>query len=470
MLQQLNLFEEYGNSITKRAVEQSCDIQKENGVFYTDIEIASAIVRFLNLDKHLKIFDPNCGVGNFLRAERQLGYQNLWGCDIDKQATSICAQNDVAFHVYNTDTIWANADAVLSRIGLHDKADAVIGNPPYAKLSLYNSGKANGSPLYSWTKKAGNNLFVASMMQAFSYVKEGGVISLIVPKSLLYVNSYKLLRQYILRQKTIVSIVDLGAIFKGVRGEQIVLTMKNEAPAAGNVALYHYTKGCIQHVMDVGQHLFDDIIYFFYNKNDLSLYKKFSRIGARLEDLCTGYVGRGKSTDNDAVAGKDLRKFGLKVMPLPETGNQVFLQNIFSREAGVIASFGGDLKAGQTITVITDGNKEKCKYILGMLHSRVINFYLTKYCYNSSSLTMHTDAKYLKKIPLITNNELFDSVVSKVEELEHTPYLSALWRERQRELDQLFYTIYQLSGEERRYVDEEMTKIQSKKWAYDYRQ
>jgi hypothetical protein len=83
---------------------------------------------------------------------------------------------------------------------------------------------------------------------------------------------------------------------------------------------------------------------------------------------------------------------------------------------------------------------------------------------------MHTDAKYLKKIPLITNNELFDSVVSKVEELEHTPYLSALWRERQRELDQLFYTIYQLSGEERRYVDEEMTKIQSKKWAYDYRQ
>jgi hypothetical protein len=57
-----------------------------------------------------------------------------------------------------------------------------------------------------------------------------------------------------------------------------------------------------------------------------------------------------------------------------------------------------------------------------------------------------------------------------VEELEHTPYLSALWRERQRELDELFYTIYQLSGEERRYVDEEMTIIQSKKWAYDYRQ
>ena len=59
-------------------------------------------------------------------------------------------------------------------------------------------------------------------------------------------------------------------------------------------------------------------------------------------------------------------------------GNKVFIQNIYSAEAGIIAAFGGDMEATQTVTVFTDGDEKMCRYILVILHSLLCKLFLYK--------------------------------------------------------------------------------------------
>ena len=50
------------------------DFKKEKGIFYTDIELASHIVKFLNLPKSSVILDPCCGTGNFLAVAKEFTF------------------------------------------------------------------------------------------------------------------------------------------------------------------------------------------------------------------------------------------------------------------------------------------------------------------------------------------------------------------------------------------------------------
>lgn len=152
---------------------------------------------------------------------------------------------------------------------------------------------------------------------------------------------------------------------------------------------------------------------------------------------------------------------------MPTTGNKVFIQNIYSAEAGIIAAFGGNMEATQTVTVFTDGDEKMCRYILGILHSRLCNLFLYKYCYNYSKLTMHTDAKYLKKIPLPSTNQqeiYFDSILSLVSRLESNDYMSQEWFDCLEELNQIVYKAYGINKKESDYIDCEVKRIQSKRW------
>jgi hypothetical protein len=184
-----------------------------------------------------------------------------------------------------------------------------------------------------------------------------------------------------------------------------------------------------------------------------------------LTDICKCYIGIGKSKNTGSIVGKDIRKFGYKEAVVPKIGNQIFIQNIYSAEAGIIAAFGGNLQAADTVTILTDGSEEMCKYLLGILHSKVCNFYLQKFCYNNSKLTMHSDAKYLKKIPLnIKNKRNFKQVINCVEKLENEKYLSEKWYDLVDSLDDLVYETYGFGLEQRNVIELSMKERLSSRW------
>ncbi|EMB57528.1 Eco57I restriction-modification methylase domain-containing protein [Streptococcus mutans] len=441
--------------------------KKQQGIYYTNAQLSYTILKFLNLDKTKTFFEPNCGSGSFIYAAQKYGFESVYGADLDKNMVTFCRKNTglKAEKIKCLDTIGMDFHDILKKFKKTKKFDYVVGNPPYVPIDKGINIDSDDYFFLRNVKDSGNNLFIASLYRALDIVNDHGMVSFIIPKNFLHVASYSLFRKKLIREVSIHSIIDIGRYFKGVRGEQIVFTFKRHYDHNNTIKFCKLDDSYeIEILSKVEQLFYSDEILFFESNQSFELYKKLNQNYQRFQDICTGYVGRGKSSEIGAVFGKEIRKFGFKNIVIPEKGNQLFIQNIYSAESGVIASFGGNLAATQTVTVLTDGDEKMCRYILGILHTRLCNYYLLKYCFNNSRLTMHTDAKYLKKIPLVREEKTFEQVINIVKQLEKVEYMSTLWFEFLEALNDLVYKIYKITPEEITYIDKEIKKVQSEKW------
>lgn len=459
------------NSYSKKSKEYEKSLEtsykKDNGIFYTDIELSRKIIEFLSIPSDTVIMDPCCGTGSFVIAAKEMGFSSVYGADIDEKAIELSKNEYGIKSVKVIDTLANSGDTILKQLKLDKPVDFVIGNPPYAPMSKDVVIDTTDCLFLRNVKDSGNNLFVAALYRAFELTKTKGIISYIIPKNLLHVASYGLLRRTILNEKKIISIVDIGRYFNNVRGEQIILTLQNSFEKDNNIEFYKYENNEFVKKLEVPQKFYYDEILMFDSKEDFNIYQTLEGNYKKFSDICTGYIGRGKSKEPTAIVGKEIRKFSFKNTPVPKNGNKVFIQNIYSAEAGIIASFAGDLEASETVTVFTDDDEKMCRYILGVLHSRLCNYYLLKFCYNNSRLTMHTDAKYLKKLPLIIVDATFSKIISLVKSVETTEYMSDLWFEMVESLNELIYQTYGISELEQAHIDNKMKNIQSQRWNND---
>lgn len=446
------------------AFEQSLDecYKKNNGIFYTDIELASSIVDFLDIPKNACIIDPCCGTGSFIHSLQVAGYKNVFGCDFDTKTVRKCRDLTNSENIRKMDTIGAEGKTVLKKLK-HPKFDYVIGNPPYAPL-----GKEvclNASVDFIGTvKDSGANLFVAAIYRAFELAEENGYVSFIVPKNLLHISSYKQIREKLLKEKKIISIIELGIHFKTVRGEQIVLTFQNTYAKENKIKFYTYKHGTISFMSEVLQDYYNDQIIVFTDNEEVPIYNKLKASYEHLGKVCSETIRRGRDKSEDAIRGNQIRKFGFKDMDVPVNGNQIFIQNIFSAEAGITASFGGNLKPAETVTIVKLKNTKMCKYVLGLLHSRVCNYFLIRFGFNNSRLTIHTDAKYLNSIPIVIDDEAFEKVVDIVNKMETVEYMNEEWYKLNEELNDIVYEIYELNVNDKNHIEKEMRKISADKW------
>ena len=439
------------------------DYKKDNGIFYTDLSLAYSMIDFLKIPKKAKIIDPCCGTGSFLYSLKSRGYRNLFGCDFDESTVDICKKITKMRNVKCIDTLGNAGVEVLSNIK-KEKFDFVIGNPPYAPIN--GNTKLYADNIFkNKVKESGNNLFIAALYRAFELCKKEGYISVIVPKNILHVASYKKFREFLLNYKRIVSVIELGIHFKTVRGEQIVLTIKN-CPANDNdkISYYKYNNGKIEYMSSVNQSYYTNQIIVFTGNEEVPLYNKLRDSYQHLENVCLEGICRGHDKSSYAITGKQIRKFGFKNRNVPQTGNQIFIQNIFSAEAGITASFAGDLKPAETVTIVKMENEELCKYILGLLHSRVCNYFLIRFEFNNSRLTIHTDAKYLNNIPIVVDDVKMEEVINIVNQMEEVEYMSTKWFELNETLNAIVYNIYNLSQDDIDYIECEMKKISASKW------
>lgn len=462
-------FENYSHKSKEYEKSLESSYKKDKGIFYTDIELSQKILQFLSIPAKSTIMDPCCGTGSFVLAAKKLGYVSVYGADVDKKAIAFSQKEYGIENLKVLDTLANDGATILKSFKLEEPLDFIVGNPPYAPIAKDIVIDTSDYLFLRNVKDSGCNLFVAALYRAFELVKGDGVVSYIIPKNFLHVASYGVLRKKILNEKTIVSIVDIGAHFKNVRGEQIVLTVKNHHDPRNNISIYEYKEDTFVKQLDVPQSFYSDEILLFESKEDYNIYRKLEASYKKFNDICTGYVGRGKSKKTDAICGKDIRKFSFKDIAVPKKGNKVFIQNIYSAEAGIIASFAGDLEASETVTIFTDGDEKMCRYILGFLHSRLCNYYLLKFCFNNSKLTMHTDAKYLKKLPLVEKGATFSQIISIVKSLETIDYMCNEWFEMVESLNKLIYQTYEITKEECSYIDFRMKEIQSQRWNNDKR-
>ncbi|MGF7017743.1 putative RNA methylase [Lachnospiraceae bacterium PF1-21] len=458
---------DFGFSSASIQYENSLDAEykKKNGIFFTDMELANTLVSFLNIPKDSSLIDPSCGSGSFIRAFQNAGLEKIVGCDFDAQTVEKCQSITGVDEVYQVDTLGNAGPEILKRVK-KDKFDYVVGNPPYAPIN----GKTEISTTAEFSdlvRCSGNNLFIAAIYRAFEIAKDDGYISFIIPKNLLHISSYKEIRKKLLKEKRIVSIVELGIHFKTVRGEQIVLTLQNKYVKENKIQFYKYNRGKISFMSAVNQEYYSDEIIVFTSNEEVNIYDKLKYSYGKLKDVCAETIHRGHNREADAIRGKHIRKFGFKEHKVPKEGSRIFIQNIFSAEAGITASYAGNLVPAETVTMVTLESKEMSKYILGLLHSRVCNYYLIRFEFNNSRLTIHADAKYLNEIPIVVDDKRFQEVISLVDEMESVPYMEEEWFNLHESLNSVVYKIYNLPKKEREYIEKEMKKISASKWYGD---
>ncbi len=223
-----------------RLVELSNCNRNKHSAFYTDLDICENIVKQIPefLKDEINILEPSVGAGNFIfylcKILTKYKKINIDVVDIDKDMLDICKiilDNKITEKNININYI--EGDYLL--LNLEKKYDLVIGNPPFDKLNSNNS-KLKVYKNQNINKET-NNLFAFFMEKA---LKDGSIISLITPKSLLNAPEFDKTRE-IIKEKHIHSIIDFGEYgFKGIKIETINTIITNYNLKNKKTKIYSY--------------------------------------------------------------------------------------------------------------------------------------------------------------------------------------------------------------------------------------
>ncbi|MEM3172827.1 MAG: N-6 DNA methylase, partial [Candidatus Nitrosotenuis sp.] len=232
--------------------------RKGTGQFYTPSDIVQYIISHLPIKSDSKILDPACGCGSFLLGlfdTLRIKYgvsalKNLYGVDLNPDAINITRfslfvksgcnkkylkplRENIRFGnsiVTNTsfDKNGFNWNDNFASVMSDGGFDYVVGNPPYVTLdhNQFDLSETNYSNIINGSTNAASLM----IMRSISLLKKDGMLAFLLPKSILYVHSYDLLRKFILDNARILQIFDLGQKFPDVRGEQIILILQKRKP------------------------------------------------------------------------------------------------------------------------------------------------------------------------------------------------------------------------------------------------
>jgi len=506
--------------------------RKHKGQYYTPKEIVDYMLTYLNIDEETRIVDPACGCGIFLVSIMEMlkskyngsKYENIYGVDLNPVAVSITRLSLIVKSGFNDELVnlfkrnirvgnsivsnkkydnlafqwFKEFPTVFDRGGF----DIVIGNPPYVTLKKSKDFDPEES-LYPHLINGPVNAATLMIGRGLEILKEGGLLAFVLPKTILRVESYSSLREYLLKNTKIIQIFDLGSKFKDVRGEQIILIIKKEKPTPDHEiivrAVTNKTKSLFeQPIYKVKQSLFLKFnkILIFDDKKIYLLLDKITTGKTELSKIVNGSIIRGlpikrnvlctseKTYNNDdyekVVRGRSISKFKINEILYVDKDvvnkfsknklsvfyqKKIVLQNIFSSESGIIAAYDNQgILSLDTVTNIIITDDIWAKYILCLLNSKLINFYIIYGQYNCSKLTMHADRTYIGKIPIVTNpkKEYLKKAVELVDyamkEVDINKIKTIL-----RKIDEVVYRIYDLTIDEISLIEKKMGQILSPK-------
>lgn len=192
--------------------------KKENGQFFTPIEIASLMATYSEFNKdYVRILDPGCGsvvlscalVEHLLKSSRNIKSIELVAYETDFKLIPVSEQSlaylekwatikgvSIKTTLHKEDFILHNADCFRETNDLFSQPikqfDIVISNPPYFKLSIDDKRVkvakliVNGHP----------NIYAIFMALSAKLLKQGGELIFITPRSYAAGGYFKIFREF----------------------------------------------------------------------------------------------------------------------------------------------------------------------------------------------------------------------------------------------------------------------------------
>jgi hypothetical protein len=381
--------------------------------------------------------------------------------------------------------------------------DAVIGNPPYgAELS-------DGEREYLSKRYAigTTNTAALMMLQAHRLLKNGGFFGMIVPKSFTYASTWQKTRAFFAPGLT--ALVDVGRVWREVNLEQTILIVHKGVQTEEYASSVRQGRQIVEtcRIAKADCERFG----FFLNATDeaeLRLAKKIIARGTSLGTLVTNTrggmlqakVGAAPSAFQ-VIGGAEIARWRLEgrkgylqltaaeIERLPRNAfvqaGSLLVQNIVTHVRNAIGvRIVGALADGEmarqivildTVNQLVNRSSMASEYLLAMLHSKLINWYVYRFIFARASITMHFDGKVTDRVPIKAldltqpaERAMHDQIVAAVQTLQalhaqlaaaaspaaRTP-LERRIETLERQLDRWIYQLYDLSAEEIALVERE---------------
>ena len=447
--------------------------RKSKGAYYTPTKIVQKIVNlYPDCVQNKKILDPACGSGNFLiQLPDNICVENIYGNDIDNNAIKITRINmALKFKFSDIDILYKNfknKDFLVDDEKI--SFDYIIGNPPWGadftkeKIDILRKK-------YVTTKNKKIESYDVFIENALNRLNTNGILSFVLPESILSVKTHKEIRNIILKNTSIIYLEYLGNIFNKVQCPSIILELKyTKQPFSCNGI--NVVNGNKKFVIHKERPTTPKVFSFSMNDEEYSVYEKLlnNRNKLYLKDnaifalgLVTGnnkkYITNTKNNKNEIVLkGSDIDKYRITqpksyIEYTPEKLQQVAPTEYYRAKEKLLYKFISKklvfaydnkqtLSLNSCNILIPKLNGYDIKYIMAILNSRIAQFIYEKK-YNSIKVLR----SHIEGIPIpVCDKENQTKIIKIVDKIlaNNNNYIQLYEK-----LEEKIYKLYNLSDAE----------------------
>jgi adenine-specific DNA-methyltransferase len=216
--------------------------QKLRGGYYTPVDLAAFIARWVKEISPKTVLEPSCGDGAFFRAFKEVsGFSKtqITGFELDEAEASkakACAEESGLANVSirNQDFLEWGLDQMADG---QPRFDAVVGNPPFVRYQYLpapfqvTAEKVFRELDLKFTKHT--NAWVSFILASMAILRPGGRLAMVVPAEIIHVTHAQSLRSYLGRECRRLVIIDPEELwFDGtLQGAVILLAEKRRTKA-----------------------------------------------------------------------------------------------------------------------------------------------------------------------------------------------------------------------------------------------
>jgi len=228
--------------------EVSLEERQKHGMFYSDKRVSDRAFAGIDLPKDAMILEPSCGSGQFLQAIQERGYnmKNVIGVELEAKPYELAKKFYPEATIIQHDFLTWKAP---------HKFDLIIGNPPYLTQTNLKSSelKATYKGMFGeYYDGIPLDLYIMFVIKCIGLLKEGGILSFVIPDAILSNPSSQKARDFIHKTCTIVraSIMPERNLFPGANVKVMSLVLRKGSsgtthlfPRGGKMLFTHKEEG-----------------------------------------------------------------------------------------------------------------------------------------------------------------------------------------------------------------------------------
>ena len=421
--------------------------RKIQGLYYTPSKVAKRICDNLIISDKMdnkKILDPCCGTGNFiLQIPDCFDYKNVYANDIDSLSVKLARINYALRYKLDDKKLIYNHITELDYLYFpkNKKFDYILGNPPWGyhysheeKINLHNKFDcATSLSIESY------DIFIE---QALNNLKMNGTLSFVLPRAILNVKSHTPIRKIILEKCSFDYIEFLSKAFDNVNCPSIILQMKYTGLPFSTLGM-KVKEERREYTIDIERNLSADCCSFNTTDDEYMIIEKIEATLGHTTlagqstfalGIITGdnkrFLSDTKSDKNEQIlSGNNVFKYKSKnpskyIEFKPELYQQVAPTEHYRVKEKLIYRFicnqivmAYDNKSTLTLNscnvLIPQIPGLYTKYVMGILNSRIVQFYFRKMFDSVKVLRSHIEKVPIPVVGVEEQNKIIE-IVDKI--------------------------------------------------------